>query len=139
MLEKREKDKVCIQAVYDLMILKKEVYPQDIDAQSENVYLSIKAIGKETIVKYVDHNGKEVNKKINELSNPLLAWILFTPIRIYRWNPQSIERVSKHCGVDINIIETLYTIGVLERNGMNDIISTQTLIDRFLKFSKVKK
>ena len=123
--------KINVQAIYDLVILKKDVDAWHLTEASEGMYRSIKIVGLEsTEVYYKDEEGNEVVQVGEEIPEKIRAMSARCMQQLYRMTDSNSGRLEKHYGLQMLI---QYYLGDIEGTANMKCRSIVDLKDEYLK------
>lgn len=131
-----KKHTVYIQALYDLVVLKKQIDPFELLDAAKSLYTSVKATGiKNTNVRYTTPSGNEEYKKGSELSLETKAIAAFIVKIYYRWDDDNMRRLESHYDLPTTIDNILSHTKIFKtkHNALNlPCITIQDFIDSYL-------
>ena len=127
---------VYVQALYELVELKKAVDPWDLMEACEAIYKSSKAVGiDKTTIKYVK-KGKTVVKNATNIPEEARAIVGLVVKLIYRWTDDYSGRLEKHLGLNMRIDYILGNTRLFANShAALQHITVQDVIDSYLNIA----
>lgn len=128
--------KIHVQALHELVVLKKAVNPWDLATASEALYKSVKVVGiRNTVVVYKSSKeGKLVEKTGDQISQEMRAIAALCVQLLNRWTDSNQGRLETHFGLPTTISNILANTNIFKNNSTTlPCISIRDVIDKYLE------